>query len=67
MRHVEVHQLRVQDRVGRGDIKVQKVHGEKNPADALTKFVEGSKLQKHMDQVNLKLASGRHALAPELA
>ena len=44
VRHVEVHQLWLQDRVGRGDFKVEKVAGEKNPADALTKYIGGDKL-----------------------
>ena len=67
VRHIEVHQLWVQDRVGRGDIAVHKVHGEKNPADALTKYVNGGKLREHMEQVELRVTLGRHRLAPKLA
>ena len=67
MRHVEVHQLWIQDRVGRGDILVRKVHADKNPADALTKYVDGVELRRHMEQVGLTIAIGRHALAPKFA
>ena len=66
VRHIEVHQLWIQDRVGRGDIAVRKVHGDKNPADALTKFVNGGKLKDHMSQVGLRVTVGRHELAPKL-
>ena len=66
VRHLDTNLLWVQDRVGRGDIKVQKVHGEKNPADALTKHVDGRKLDKHMDSVGRRNSTGRHGLAPEL-
>ena len=44
VRHIEVHQLWLQDRVGRGDLKIEKVKGERNPADSLTKHVEREKL-----------------------
>ena len=37
VRHIEVHQLWLQDRVGRGDFKVIKIPGESTPAAALTK------------------------------
>ena len=32
--HIEVHQLWLQDRVSRGDIRIRKVDGNHNPADA---------------------------------
>ena len=67
VRHIEVHQLWLQDRVSRGDLRVRKVEGSKNPADALTKYVDKGKLEQHMGQVGLNLAKGRHTLAPTLA
>ena len=60
VRHIEVHQFWLQDRVSRGDIRVRKVEGTKNPADALTKHVEGNKISTHVSE-------GRHHLAPHLA
>ena len=66
VRHIEVHQLWLQDRIGRGDIKVIKVEGSKNPADALTKHVEGNKLETHVKTVSLQICPGRHAAAPKL-
>ena len=67
VRHIEVHQLWLQDRVSRGDIRIRKVDGNKNPADALTKHVEGNKVCTHMDLVHLHASGGRHQLAPQLA
>ena len=66
VRHIEVHQLWLQDRIGRGDIKVIKVEGSKNPADALTKHVEGSKLENHVKSAGMQACSGRHEAAPML-
>ena len=66
VRHIEVHQLWLQDRIGRGDIKVIKVEGSKNPADSLTKRVEGYKLEIHVRNVGMRACSGRHEAAPRL-
>ena len=41
VRHIEVNQLWLQDRVATGEIEIMKVKGEVNLADALTKHVEG--------------------------
>ena len=66
VRHIEVHQLWLQDRVSRGDLRVRKIEGKKNPADALTKYVEGWKLVEHMERVGIRKSAGRHELAPRL-
>ena len=66
VRQVEVHHLWIQDRVARGDVRVRKVKGDKNPADTLTKHVDGSKLRSHMMQVGMSVFPGRHRLAPKL-
>ena len=66
VRHVEVHQLWLQDRVAQGDLKVRKIDGTKNPADAVTKYLDGVKLREHSDKVGLWVYEGRHALAPQL-
>jgi hypothetical protein len=48
IRHIEVSQLWLQDRVSRGEIVVTKVKTEDNLADALTKYVPSSVLESHM-------------------
>ncbi len=40
VRHVEVRELWVQERVRRGELSINKVRGEDNVADGLTKHVE---------------------------
>ena len=66
-RHVEVNQLWLQDKVGRGDINVLKVSGHENIADALTKHVEASKLEKHCMKIGLNISGDRHNLMPKVA
>ena len=39
MRHIEVRDLWLQEEVRKGAVKVDKVRGEENPADLMTKFV----------------------------
>ena len=66
IRHIEVSQLWVQDRVARGDIKVTKVDGTKNIADHLTKYLTRDGIEFHLGQTSQKLASGRHEMMPEM-
>ena len=66
-RHIEVSQLWLQDKVGRGDINVLKVSGHENIADALTKHIEASKLEKHCMKIGLKFSGDRHNLMPKVA
>ena len=44
VRHIEVNQLWVQEKVAKGEIDLIKIPGTENRADALTKYVEGDKL-----------------------
>ena len=48
IRHIEVNQLWLQEKVGAGDIQVMKVKGEVNIADALTKTLNGPRTKKHL-------------------
>ena len=66
VRHIEVHQLWLQDRISRGDIRVEKVKGVLNPADALTKYLAGPALEQHCSWTNLVSLAGRHEDMPEL-
>ena len=64
VRHIEVGQLWLQDKVRRGDIKVVKVGTHDNVADALTKYVSKDSMAMHMRSTNQYLTEGRHELAP---
>ena len=66
VRHIEVNQLWLQDKVRTGEVQVVKVKGDKNTADALTKAVDANSLGNHMASVSLTHVEGRHKLAPEM-
>ena len=64
VRHIEVSQLWLQQRVANGDLSVQKVDGVSNLADALTKHLQKGPLTSHMESVRLEIRDGRHPLMP---
>ena len=64
VRHVEVNQLWIQEKVADGSIELSKVSGEINLADALTKHVGRDVLERHLDETNQRLCEGRHVLMP---
>ena len=66
-RQMEVSQLWVQEKVSEGRIKIVKVKGEDNIADALTKHVDHDNIGRHMTGTGQRIASGRHELAPTTA
>ena len=65
MRHIEVNQLWLQDKVNKKEIKITKVKGEENLADALTKPLEQRGLNRRIEGVGALLAQGRHPLMPK--
>ena len=67
VRHIEVNQLWLQDKVLSGDIEVTKIGTGDNLADALTKHVESEILGKHMRGLRMWVEGGRHVLMPEVA
>ena len=66
VRHIEVSQLWLQEKVQRGEVEVIKVPGKTNKADALTKPIGGDKTMEHMEGVEGEIRKGRHALMPKL-
>ena len=67
VRHVEVNQLWVQQKVGTGEIELRKVEGANNLADALTKYVEKDSISRQLRGTHQYLATGRHPIMPEVA
>ena len=51
-RHVQVQYLGIQQEVANEHVKIQKVLGTDNPADALTKFLPEAELERHMAQMD---------------
>ena len=64
MRHIEVNQLWVQEKVPNGDVVITRVKGLENLADALTKNLDAEDLRKHVAGTNCSIESGRHHLMP---
>ena len=65
LRHLDVSGLWVQDKVRSGAMDLVKVDGTKNPADALTKYVDAGILHRSMRDMGLELRGGRAEAAPE--
>ena len=67
VRHIEVHQLWVQEKVANGDIEIRKVDGKANLADLLTKHCTAKDIRVHMHHTGQRYEKGRHAIAPRVA
>ena len=67
VRHIEVHQLWVQDKVAEGEIEIRKVDGKANLADLLTKHVTAEDIRVHMHLTSQTYVQGRHDIMPRLA
>ena len=67
IRHLEVSQVWLQQRVANEELKIDKVKEADNIADALTKHVGVEDMEMHMEGVGLEHRSGRHRLMPEVA
>ena len=65
VRHVEVAQLWVQEKVRLGEITLEKVEGKDNLADALTKHLGRDDLERHVRLTGQTMLQGRHELNPE--
>ncbi len=66
VRHIEVNQLWLQERVNNGQIEVEKIDGKVNRADLLTKHEDGTHISSHMAWLNCKFEDNRHKLMPRL-
>ena len=66
VRHIEVTQLWVQEKVASREIVIEKVATEDNLADALTKAVDAQIIQKHVLGTSAEILSDRHPLAPKI-
>ena len=55
MRHLELRDLWLQREVGEGKVVIRKVAGERNPADAMTKFLSTQSLQERLGHLNVRL------------
>ena len=63
IRHIEVAQLWVQEKVATGEIKLVKVSTSENVADALTKYVTGDGIRMQIEGAGMEVATGRSNMA----
>ncbi len=66
MRHIEVRELWVQDRVPNWELEIKRAKGEENIADGLTKHVEPAKMEYYMEECGFVRRSCRYELCPIL-
>ena len=64
VRHLEVSQLWLQQKVLEGEVTTKKVPGGENLADALTKHVGKEILENHIAGTGGRIQEGRHELMP---
>ena len=56
----------MQEKINNGSMEIEKVKGEINRADVLTKFKDGEAIKRQLVWTNQLMADGRHVLAPKL-
>ena len=66
VRHIEVNQLWLQDKVYIGEVTLNKVKTEENIADALTKAVNAETLRYHVENSSGEGRRDRHWMAPAI-
>ena len=66
VRHLDVSQLWIQEKVKLRELELHKCLGTLNPADILTKHVPRATLEEHLHRLNVYSIQGRASVAPEL-
>ena len=67
VRHIEVNQLWVQEKVADGSVDLLKIRGEDNLADSMTKHVRRDILERHLSETSQRISGGRHRIMPCLS
>ena len=57
VRHIEVSQLWLHDKVMRSEIELVKIRTDQKPADTLTKYVDWENIDMHMRHANMRYES----------
>ena len=65
VRHLAVADLWSQEKRAKGAMRFEKVDGEANPADMMTKGVNGEKIERFCKVLGFARKEGRHEQAPE--
>ena len=67
VRHIELSQLWLQDKVARDEISVVKVSGNDNFSDSLTKPAAAERINHTLYHTSQVCTAGRHAIMPRVA
>ena len=67
IRHLDTQALWVQDAVRHKKVELIKVRGTQNPADMMTKYLDGTVLKEMMGRMHLEVRDGRPEIAPKVA
>ena len=66
LKHVDVRHLWIQEKVDKREIKLVKVKGTHNPADAMTKYLGRPEIDAALWRISVVRCTGRHDIAPEV-
>ena len=66
MRHVRLGHLWIQQKTEDGELSVRKISGKENPADVLTKHLNGQRIREIVEMLGGEYRQGRAAIAPKL-
>ena len=66
IRHLDTSLLWVQDKIRSGDVLLEKVPGQQNPGDALTKYFSSQDMNGHLQRMGVVLETGKAETAPQL-
>eukprot|EP00973_Karenia_brevis_P032658 4509312-Karenia_brevis.AAC.1 len=59
MRHLEIRDLWLQKEIRDGKVEVEKVGGQENPAELMTKVLGVQEIRSRLGMMNLELMSSR--------
>ena len=66
LKHVDIKELWIQEKVHDGDLKITKVPGTTNLADALTQYCDVQVINHHISSTHQSISSTKHPLTPSL-
>ena len=66
LRHLDTQALWVQDAVRQRRVMIEKVAGSENPADLMTKHLDGPLMDKMLSKIGSEVREGRADAAPEV-
>ena len=59
LRHIDVQWMWLQDSIGKGNFKANKIAGKENPADLMTKHLSAEDMTKHAEKLGYEMRSDR--------